>query len=213
MAPEETKAECEAIQVALVESIGERGYSDTQLEDVLGGAGIDAGEFELHYPSLDACFAELWRGYVQEFFERAMAAYLAEGSWRDGMRAQAWELSRFLSEDHLRARILVVEVNFGGELVQATRDRFMDEYVALIQLGGLEGEKPDEIPRPQAEAIFGAVWERVAAPVNGGDFDQVIESVPQILYLLFLPYLGRTVAEEELRRGSEDVARFRRGEL
>ena len=33
--------------------------------------------------------------------------------------------------------------------------------------------------------------------------------VPQVLYLIYLPYLGADAAEEELRRGRAEVSRVR----
>jgi AcrR family transcriptional regulator len=206
------KAERARIREALVASVGERGFSDTELGDVLRRAHTDKAGFEHHYPSLDACFAEAWEAFTQEYVDRAQAAYLAQETWRDGIRALAWELFCFLSEDHLRARICFVDVNFGGELVQATRDRYMDSFIELIHLGRHEVKGGGDIPREQAEAVVGAIWEQIAAPIQAGKFDELIDVVPSTLYLLFVPYLGPEAAEEELRRGREESACIRGGQ-
>ena len=116
-------------------------------------------------------------------------------------------------EDELRARICMVEVNFGGELVQATRDIVMAGYVELVHLGRHEMERGAEVPKAQAEAVVGAIWERVARHINAGRLDALVDDIPGLLYLAYLPYLGPEVAREELQRGEQDVARFRRGEI
>ena len=193
--------ERERIREALVAAIDGDGYSGTSVDDVLSRAGLSRDAFESHFPNLDACFAEVWEGFTQSFVDRALAAYGAAGNWRDGMRAQAWEFCRFLQEDHLRARICMVEVAFGGALVQASRDVFMDAYVELVHLGRLEREQAAALPRERAEGIVGAIWERVATNVGAGDFAALTDEVPRLMYLMVLPYFGLEAAQEELRRG------------
>lgn len=203
----------ERIREALVALIGERGYSATTLEAVLECAAVDRATFEAHFSSLDDCFAQIWQDSTQQFVDRALAAYAAADGWREGMRAQAWEYCRFLQEDHSRARICMVEVAFGGELVQARRDVFMDAYVELVHLGRFEREEVADMPRARAEAIVGAIWERVAGTVKAGAVEQLPAQVPKMMFLAVMPYFGAEAAEEELRRGPEDIARYERGEL
>ena len=212
MAPAE-KADRDRIREALVALIDERGYSRTTLEDLLERAEIDAATFARSFQSLDDCFAEVWKAFAQELAGRVLTVYGEADNWRDGIRAQAWELCRLVVEDELRARICMVEVNFGGELVQATRDIVMGGYVELIHLGRHEQGRVAEVPKAQAEAVVGAIWERVGRSINGGELDSLPDDVPGLLYLVFLPYLGPEAAEEELRRAQADVARFRRGEI
>lgn len=209
------KAEQERDRIAgaLVSLIGEHGYSQTTLEELLERAEVDRETFEQSFQSLDDCFAEVWRGFAQSLAARVLEAYGGAGSWRDGVRAQAWELCRMIEEDPVRARICLVEVNFGGDLVQATRDIVMGAYVELIHLGRHELERGAAVPRAQAEAVVGAIWERVGRNVNAGSLDALVEDVPGLLYLVYLPYLGPAAAEEELRRGREDLARYRAGAL
>jgi hypothetical protein len=105
------------------------------------------------------------------------------------------------------------EVNFGGEIVQATRDIVMGGYVELVHLGRHEVDRGADVPKAKAEAAVGAIWERVARHISAGKLDALVDDIPGLLYLVYLPYLGPEIAREELRRGELDVVRFRRGEL
>ena len=210
---EKAEQERDLIRRTLVALIDEQGYARTTVEDVLEHAEIDRETFERNFENLDECFAEVWRDYAQALAGPVLEVYAEAGNWRDGIRAQAWKLCRMTIEDELRARICMVEVNFGGELVQATRDIVMAGYVELVHLGRHEAERGEEVPKAQAEAVVGAIWERVARHINAGRLDALVDDIPGLLYLAYLPYLGPEVAREELQRGERDVDRFRRGEI
>lgn len=155
---------------------------------------------------------EIWQELAREFVERTEAAFAKGDCWREGMRLQAWDLCRYIVEDHDRIRFLI-EVSRSEELAEANRDFVMQRCADLIHRGRLEREQAADIPRAQAEALVGAFWEGVAAYLKAGTLDALPEGVPQMLYLTMLTYLGPEVAEEELQRGPDDLARFRRGEL
>jgi AcrR family transcriptional regulator len=211
--PKDAHDERRLIRRSLVSLIDERGYSGTTLEDLLARAGIDGATFNRSFQTLDECFAEVWREFTQEIAGQVLTVYAEADNWRDGIRAQAWALCRLTIEDELRARICMFEVNFGGELVQATRDIVMGGYVELVHLGRHEAGRSADVPKAKAEAAVGAIWERVARHISAGTLDSLVDDIPGLLYLAYLPYLGPKVAREELRRGEQDVARFRRGEL
>ena len=198
------------IRRALVSVIAEKGYAATSLEDLLDRAEIDLLTFERSFTSLDDCFVEVWKAYIHTLAEPLLAAYSAQPTWRDGMRSFRWELCRLILEDHLRARICLVEVNYGGDLAQGTRDLVLGAYVELVHLGRQEAGSRPSVRREQAEAVVGAIWERAGRIIKAGDDQAFVDDVPELLYLIFLPYLGPAVAQEELRRGREDLERFKR---
>ncbi|HEY7256490.1 MAG TPA: hypothetical protein VH476_07370 [Solirubrobacterales bacterium] len=201
--------ERQRISGALVSVIAEKGYAATDLEDVLERAEIDLATFERSYKSLDECFAEVWMEYTKTFAEPLVSALLSQPSWRDGMRALGWELCRLILEDQLRARICMVEINYGGDLAQGARDLVLGAYVELVHLGREEvGSKPG-VRREQAEAVVGAIWDRAGRTIKAGDHGAIVDDVPELLYLIFLPYLGPAAAQDELIRGRSDLERFK----
>jgi len=197
---------------ALVALVGERGYEATALEAVLERAGVEADEFGREFASFESCCVEVWQELAREFVERTEAAYARGGNWREGVRRQAWELCHLIVEDHARTRFLV-EISLAEELAAANRDAVMSRFADVIHRGRFERPEAAGIPRARAEAIVGAVWEGVGAHLKAGNLDALPEGVPQILYLTMAPYLGIEAAEEEVRRGPDDLARYRSGDL
>ena len=70
-----------------------------------------------------------------------------------------------------------------------------------------------EALRSEYEAIVGAIYGAAVAGMQGGGVEKLPELVPQLLYIAVLPYLGAEAAEEELRRGPDDLVLYRRGDL
>lgn len=206
-------SERERIRGALRALVAERGYRETTLADVLVRAEVDLAAFERRYPDLEACFTEIWEDYKREFLLNTGLGLFSNENWREGMRAAAWGFCRFLQDDEERARIFFVEFNYAGEAVHASRDVVMKAYADLIDRGNEARTEPEPVPRVQADAIIGAIWEGAVVRVLNEEFDQFPAAIPQGLFLTVLPYLGLEAAQEEMRRGPEDIARYERGEL
>ena len=80
----------------------------------------------------------------------------------------------------------------------------------LAFLGRQEAGSRPSVRREQAEAVVGAIWERAGRIIKAGNDEAFVDDVPELLYLIYLPYLGPAVAQEELRRGREELELFKR---
>lgn len=154
-----------------------------------------------------------WERMTDEHVAVVESAAAAEGSWRDGLRAAAYAALRFHQEDPVRARFFLIEVLAAGEFAQRRRELMMNAFIALIDSARLELADPESVPRTEAEAIVGAIYQAAVAGMQGGGVEKLPELVPQLLYIAVLPYKGAEAAEEELRRGPGDLVLYRRGDL
>lgn len=208
--PDQTTAR--RIRAALISLVVERGYPAITLQDLLDRAQVEPATFYHYHQNLDQCFTEIWEEIKDEIVERTAVAFLSAPNWRDGMRAAAWALCRWLQEDHGRAQIFMIELNFANEIVLASRDVVLHNYAELIHLGNEERQQ-SSLPRVLADGVIGSIWERISTTVNAGDFEALPDLVPQMMYVTVMPYLGVEAAEEELRRGPADTSRYQRGEI
>lgn len=162
--------------------------------------------------ALEPCFAELWEECRDELVGRAAAAFHAGPAWRDGVRAAAWEVCRWLREDEARARVLFLDICFADEPARARRDRLCADCAALLHRIA-SGRAVVPVAREHADAVVGAIWHRVAGVVRERDLDALPGLVPQLMFMVVLPYLGAEAAREELRRGPADIARHEHGDV
>jgi AcrR family transcriptional regulator len=201
-----------AILEAVYLLVPQHGTALPSVADICRRAAIDRTTFERHFESLDGCIQTAWEEVIQQFAGFVAPAFAAAEGWRGGLRAAAWGYCHFLQENPAKARFSV-ELSLASEPIQAWRDFIMDGWAELIHLGRFESRQAAGVPRAQAEAIVGAIWERQVKTIREDAFDRLPQLIPEAMYFTVLPYLGAEAAEEELRRGPADIERYNRGEL
>jgi AcrR family transcriptional regulator len=186
------------LAAAAVELIGGRGYAATSAAALCKRARVSRGHFERCFADMEDCFISLHDEVVAELCGRVTAAFEEPAGWHDRIWAAGLAAMRFLREDPLRARFLVVEVNGAGRRAQARRDRIVQRLTDLLDAGrkGLEG--PGSISRCTAEVLSGAIYGTVLAKVEAGCIDRGEEFLPELVYMAVMPYLGSRAAEDEL---------------
>jgi hypothetical protein len=143
-------------------------------------------------------FADRIEAGTLELMERVARAYAAAPAWREGMRAVAYELRRFLLEDPERAREMVLEAPFGDARTLEVRERGIAGLSALIDLGRAELPDPASVPPMVAEITAGAAYNRMHQSVEAGPAALTVELVRELMYTVVLPYRGLEAAMLEL---------------
>lgn len=189
----------ERIAAAMVRLVATRGFRAVELDDVLAAAGVSEGEFRRHFDDLEDCFVRLWDEMTLEHAVRADAAYETAGPWRERLRRAAWESLRYLQEDELRTRFLVLEVLSAGEMAQAHRDLAIAAEVRWVDEGRRELPDPDSVPRSVAEHVVGAINEMLVRKTRSGEVRHGDRVLRELMYLAVRPYLGQAAALEEMR--------------
>jgi AcrR family transcriptional regulator len=201
------------IERALVELVAEKGSTKVSLDQLLDRAGVDREAFAGSFADVQECLERTWERMTDEHVALVESTAAAEDSWRDGLRAAAYAALRFHQEDPVRARFFLLEVLAAGEFAQRRRELMMNAFIDLVDSARRELPDPESVPRSEAEAIVGAIYGAAVGGMKGGGIEKLPELVPQLLYIAVLPYLGAEAAEEELRRGPDDLVLYRRGEL
>lgn len=182
----------------MIDVVIERGYEQTTLDEVLTRAGVEQAAFDSRFASKEDCFMQTYRSKVADPFEaHVFAAYEAHDSWRDGLRACAYEAARFIRDNPRECRFGSIEMMQVGPVAQAHRERQLHGIVDLIDAGRQELDDPDSVGRSAAEAALGAIYMTAVKELGKGNAEGV-GMVPELMYLAVRPYLGDEVAREEL---------------
>jgi len=183
---------------AVVEVCTRDSYRQASVEAVVAEAGITRAAFDRHFTDLEDCFTAHILETRETFLIEVGGAVLQASGWREQMRAAAYAIVRFWQEDERRARMILIEVLSAGPRAQLARDEGMEMMVSLIDQGRQEMPDPELLSRATAEAVAGAIYNQMRVILEQGGIDRGREHVPELMYTVVLPYLGREAALEEL---------------
>jgi len=182
----------------MVAMVGDHGFEAVDVEALCERAEVGRSHFDRCFADLEDCFLGLHAEVVEELCTRVVAASDGREAWHDRIWAAGLAAMRFLQEDPVRARFLVVAVNGAGSGAQSQRDRIVQRIADLLDRGRDEvaGERP--VSRCTAEIAAGAVYGTILTKVETGSIDRGEEFLPELIYLAVMPYLGARAAEDEL---------------
>jgi AcrR family transcriptional regulator len=171
-------------------TVGEKGYAKTTVREVAERARITQDRFHRRFGSKEACFA---RGY-EETAER-LAAELLEAcrdapGWREGFRAGLTELLRFVAEQPLTAKALLIEVRAARGDAWVAHQRQVERLTAAFESVRDEpGARPDANPMT-AGFVIGAIEEALSLEIAAGRSDGAQLLLNDLTRLAFLQLFG-----------------------
>src|ERR1700742_1758521 len=84
------------VREALADLIGERGYQNVSLAEVVERAGLEESDFLDLYEDLDACMLAIWQQVREEFIEFTLPTFFAAETWTEAMRSCAYRICSFM---------------------------------------------------------------------------------------------------------------------
>jgi AcrR family transcriptional regulator len=188
----------ERIREAAMDLVLAYGYGTPTVEMVVARAGVEPADFERNFTDLEDCCLQIYVENIVAFDEVVFGAFEHPGPWRDRMRAAVYALARFLRDRPRDVRFDVVAMTGAGPVPRVHRERQLQRFVDLIDLGRQELDDPDSISRSVAECLVGSIYELVVGKLQGGLAEGAAEDiVPDVMYVALRPYLGHAVAMEE----------------
>jgi AcrR family transcriptional regulator len=182
----------------MVEMVGSHGIAAVDIEAVCARAEVGHAHFYRCFADLEECFLGLHDEIVARLCDRVESACEGRESWHDRIWAAGLAAMRFLQEDSLRARFLVVAVNGAGSDAQSRRDGIVKRIADLLDHGRGEVDGARPVSRCTAEIAAGAVYGTILTKVQNGAVERGEEFLPELIYLAVMPYLGARAAEDEL---------------
>jgi len=159
------------ILVGMAEAMGERGFVDTTVADVIARAGVSRESFYRLFASKDACFAAAFDQASGILLQRITAAAggtsAADDRFGRAERAITAYLDTLAAEPSW-ARLFIVEAHAAGP--DALRRRFALQDRIVDALADLLGAR-DERHRFTAQVVVAAMSTMVTRPLLDGDPD------------------------------------------
>jgi AcrR family transcriptional regulator len=187
------------VALAIVDVVAERGYEAATVEQVAGRAGVSIAEFERRFADKEECAHVSFEAFVDDFRHRIEAAYAAYPDWRTGLRAAAYEVADWMSENPNLIRFGAVEIlKAENEMVRVRREEALGYGAELIDRGRAEAPDPAAIHEAAALMAIGSIVQLLTHRLQTGVAVDPAEMVPPMMYMATRPYVGEEIAREEL---------------
>jgi AcrR family transcriptional regulator len=175
---------------AMLLTVGERGYARATVREVSERARISEDRFHRRFGGKEACFARAYEGEATRLGDQLSAACRDAGSWHEGFGAGLARLLRFVAEQPLLARALLLEVRAARGQAWVEHQRIVDRLTAALDGARDEpGARPDASPMT-AGFMAGAIEESLCIEIAAGRAAEVERLLPDLTRLAFLQFFG-----------------------
>jgi AcrR family transcriptional regulator len=185
---------------AVLDCVGERGYGDVTLGEVVARAGTTNRAFHKQFATLADCFAEAYELAAEDLAEHLLTEGRRPESWRAGFRAALVAFLDFVKERPDLARVLLVEHRAAGGRVAAKHADVIARLAQALGRGTGETSASDRLPSFTPQLLLGVTEFSAVELIIGDRTEHADELLPSISYLAVLLYYGREAAEKELSR-------------
>jgi AcrR family transcriptional regulator len=182
----------------MVAIVADYGFAAIDVGTLCERAQVGRAHFNRCFADLEDCFLGLHDETLGDLCAQVDAACRGRRTWHDRVWAAGLAAMRYLQEDSVRARFLIVAVNGAGSAAQSQRDRIVQRIADVLDggRGEVDGRRP--VSRCTAEIAAGAVYGTILSKVEAGSIERGEEFLPELIYLATMPYLGARAAEDEL---------------
>jgi len=190
----------ERILAAVADVCSAAGYVAMSVEDIVVTSGVSRRTFYDNFRGKEDVYLAAYDEVSQQLLTRVYAAY--EGA--DGLVAKVRDsLSAFLNfvaDEPAFADMCIVEVMAAGSNAIERRNRTMTAFAEMIgQAAAAELPKAKLPPALTAETLVGGIYEVVYSRVLQGRGEELPALLPDLLFSVLLPYVGRETASSLLK--------------
>jgi AcrR family transcriptional regulator len=190
----------ERILAAVAEVCSASGYVAMSVEDIVVTSGVSRRTFYDNFRGKQDAYLAAYDEVVNQLMARVSDAYNAADGLMAKVRDSLATFLDFVADEPAFADMCIVEVMAAGPEAIERRNRTMAIFAGLIeQAAAAELPKSKLPPSLTAETLVGGIYEVVYARVLQGHGDELPALLPDLLFSVLLPYLGRETATSLLK--------------
>jgi AcrR family transcriptional regulator len=179
-----------AVLEAMLLTAGEKGYGRTTVREIAERARITQDRFHRRFGSKEACFARAYEEAAERLAAELLEACHEAPGWREGFRAGLTQLLRFVAEQPLTAKALLIEVRAARGDVWAAHQRQVERLTtAFDSVRDEPGARPDANPMT-AGFVIGAIEEALSLEIAAGRAEGAQLLLNDLTHLAFLQLFG-----------------------
>jgi AcrR family transcriptional regulator len=179
-----------AVLEAMLLTAGEMGYAKATVREVAERARITQDRFHRRFGGKEACFARAYAEAAERLVSQVLDACRSAATWRECFAAGLAELLRFVAEQPLLAKALLLEVRAARGDAWLAHQRQLERLTAALDTARHEpGARAGASPMT-AGFVAGAIEESLSIEIAAGRSDSVQLLLPSLTHLAFLQLFG-----------------------
>lgn len=185
----------------MIESVNEKGYAETTVADVIGGAGVSRATFYEHFEDKEACFLEAYGAVMGRMLGAVASAFQDSDpdlTALERMRMAISALFDYIATNPVAARVGIVEAFGAGSEARARYQEAVSAFFPFIDSLRELSDDPDRIPAGTARLVVGGISAQIYRMASSGEADRLGEALPEAVYLATVPYVGHERALEAM---------------
>lgn len=188
---------------AMFDVVTERGGAEVTVADVVERSGISRRTFYETFSDREECFQAAFEDALAFASQRVLPAYGAHKKWQAQIRAGLLALLRFLDEEPMVGRLLIVESQSAGAKTLELRNQVLAQLAGVVDEGRAQSPNGALLPALTAEGLVGGVLAIVTRMIVHGEQEPLAKLINPLVGMIVLPYLGGAAAHKELERPQE----------
>jgi AcrR family transcriptional regulator len=198
----EVRSDRERALEAMLRTAAAKGYEETTVAEVSAAAGLRPEEFEAMFSSKEACFLEAHEAAIGVLVAHVTAAWerAAAEPWPERIVAALRALLELLSQESEIVRTAMLELDAVGEEARLRYRHSLDRFVPFLEEGRAASPRGENLPAETARLALGGATSLVFDAVRAGRGAELSRLLPQLAFVVLMPYLGPEVAEEMMAR-------------
>ena len=181
---------------AVVEVVTERGYEAASIRKVVLAAGLGRSTFYKLFADEEECLLAAFEEASEPIVAEVAEAAAKEEGFEAQVRAGLGALLEALAADPTLARVATIEIRAAGRACRESYQRVLERLAEeIVKAGG----DLDRTPETARMAVGGAAM-AIAREVGAGRSEQLPALLPDLLFMVLLPYVGPQKAAEEAMR-------------
>jgi AcrR family transcriptional regulator len=188
----------------MAQACANHGYGPTTIADIVEPAGVSRATFYELFKNKEECLHATMELSLADAMGRFGEAYSPDKPWPDSVRDCTAAFLDLLAWRPDFARMALIEAPAAG-------GRSFEMYVSgkrvlqtLLDSGRdlVEGEP---IPASAGRAALGGAESLIVGQILTGNTERLPQLLPDIVYILTVPYLGQDEALRQSRRAEESI--------
>lgn len=177
-------------------AVGALGYRGASVRAVLEYSGGHRRQFYDHFDSLEDCFQQAYRTWIDRLGVELLEAAIGADGWLAGVRAGLIRLFQFIAERPEIARSLFVEVHVAGGGAMAEHDAAIERLAQALD--SARGDLSEDEAPPVTTGLFviGGFEACVCDVLAAGEIQRIWDALPELMHLAAGSYLDKDAADE-----------------